>query len=81
MLSYRLKEIEKVQENVKLLNEMLDNINPDDVSADVISTIKDLFATCKSLQPTITIMAQDTENTSHLGIYLIITRIMNFLLF
>lgn len=64
----RLLELQKARDNASVLNDMLDNFKLNETSSDELSTIKDLYEFCKSLQPTILRLFQEVpENDDHFG--------------
>lgn len=56
----RVQEIRKGRENVSVLNEMMDHFSVSESSADDIALIRELYESCRSLQPTIRLLTEDT---------------------
>lgn len=66
----RKLELNEITENASLLMDMLDRLEAarknggeEDTSEDVLATMKCLFESCKKLQPTISILLGDTEES------------------
>lgn len=63
MKNQRILELEKVKENVKLLNEMLNHFKRIESSEDDLNLIKELFEDCKTLHPTVIRLADETQQS------------------
>nr|XP_023029150.1 ADP-ribosylation factor-binding protein GGA3 [Leptinotarsa decemlineata] len=62
MKSRRISELESVQNNVRLLNEMLDSYKPGISSAGELDLIKELYQNCERLRPTINKLILETNH-------------------
>lgn len=70
----RKLELKEITENATLLKDMLDQMEEDqrnesaeEVTEDVLATLKHLYASCQKLQPTILILLGDVEDNDCLG--------------
>ncbi|KAJ8920074.1 hypothetical protein NQ315_011728 [Exocentrus adspersus] len=61
--SKRISELESVQNNVRLLNEMLDSYKPGLSSSSELDLIKELYQNCERLRPTINKLALETHHS------------------
>ncbi|XP_018575914.1 ADP-ribosylation factor-binding protein GGA1 [Anoplophora glabripennis] len=61
--SKRISELESVQNNVRLLNEMLDSYKPGISSSAELDLIKELYQNCERLRPTINKLALETHHS------------------
>ncbi|KAJ8964949.1 hypothetical protein NQ314_004504 [Rhamnusium bicolor] len=61
--SKRITELESVQNNVRLLNEMLDSYKPSISSSAELDLIKELYQNCERLRPTINKLALETHHS------------------
>ncbi|KAG5894353.1 hypothetical protein JTB14_031914 [Gonioctena quinquepunctata] len=60
--SRRISELESVQNNVRLLNEMLDSYKPGTSSTGELDLIKELYQNCERLRPTINKLILETNH-------------------
>ncbi|RZC33430.1 ADP-ribosylation factor-binding protein GGA3, partial [Asbolus verrucosus] len=64
--SRRVSELESVQNNVRLLNEMLDSYKPGISSADELDLIKELHQSCERLRPNLMKLATETQQNEEI---------------
>ncbi|XP_078286944.1 ADP-ribosylation factor-binding protein GGA1-like [Rhinoraja longicauda] len=61
-ISKRVNAIEEVNNNVKLLSEMLENYSKDETSESNEEIMKELYQRCEKMRPTLFRLASDTED-------------------
>ncbi|KAJ8979998.1 hypothetical protein NQ317_016661 [Molorchus minor] len=61
--SKRISELESIQNNVRLLNEMLDSYKPDVSSTAELDLIRELYQNCERLRPTIHKLAMESHHS------------------
>ncbi|XP_063921766.1 ADP-ribosylation factor-binding protein GGA3-like [Zophobas morio] len=64
--SKRVSELESVQNNVRLLNEMLDSYKPGISSGDELDLIKELHQSCERLRPNLMKLAAETQQNEEM---------------
>lgn len=64
--SKRISELESVQNNVRLLNEMLDSYKPNQSSVDELDLIKELHQSCERLRPNLMKLATETQQNEEI---------------
>ncbi|XP_008197573.2 ADP-ribosylation factor-binding protein GGA3 [Tribolium castaneum] len=64
--SRRVSELESVQNNVRLLNEMLDSYKPGISSADELDLIKELHQSCERLRPNLMKLTAETQQNEEI---------------
>jgi ADP-ribosylation factor-binding protein GGA len=64
--SRRVSELESVQNNVRLLNEMLDSYKPGISSADELDLIRELHQSCERLRPNLMKLATETQQNEEI---------------
>lgn len=64
--SKRISELESVQNNVRLLNEMLDSYKPSQSSVDELDLIKELHQSCERLRPSLMKLATETQQNEEI---------------
>ncbi|KAJ6635122.1 ADP-ribosylation factor-binding protein GGA1, partial [Pseudolycoriella hygida] len=65
-------ELKKAMDNASLLSDMLNNFKSNETTEDELVTIKELYASCENLIPTISRLAQDIQNNELLGTFLVL---------
>jgi ADP-ribosylation factor-binding protein GGA len=55
--------VDSANENSLLLKEMLDELNPADVSEDTLSTLREIYNNCVKLKPTVMRLAEETHES------------------
>ncbi|XP_050081159.1 ADP-ribosylation factor-binding protein GGA1 [Anopheles maculipalpis] len=65
MKSRRLSELQKVAENTKLLNEMLDQYRAGETS-DELAILGEIYESCESAHPTIVRLAEETQHSEEM---------------
>lgn len=75
-------ELKEITENATVLMDMLEQIEIDqrrdasaNVSEDTLATLKCLYDSCQKLQPTLTILLNDTDDSDCLGSFLLLISI------
>ncbi|XP_055530887.1 ADP-ribosylation factor-binding protein GGA1 isoform X2 [Wyeomyia smithii] len=63
MKNRRLAELQKVEENTKLLDEMLSQYRPGDSSEEDLAIIREIFESCEGMHPTIIRLAEETQQS------------------
>lgn len=58
---HRSEELKKANDIASLLNDMLNNFNPNESTDDDVTVIKELHSSCKSLQISISRCAADND--------------------
>ncbi|XP_052903306.1 ADP-ribosylation factor-binding protein GGA1 isoform X2 [Anopheles moucheti] len=66
MKSRRLTELQKVAENTKLLNEMLDQYRAGETSDDELAILSEIYESCESAHPTIVRLAEETQHSEEM---------------
>uniref|UniRef100_A0A182LT63 VHS domain-containing protein n=1 Tax=Anopheles culicifacies TaxID=139723 RepID=A0A182LT63_9DIPT len=66
MKSRRLSELQKVAENTKLLNEMLDQYRTGETSDDELAILSEIYESCESAHPTIVRLAEETQHSEEM---------------
>uniref|UniRef100_A0A182K1T8 Uncharacterized protein n=1 Tax=Anopheles christyi TaxID=43041 RepID=A0A182K1T8_9DIPT len=66
MKSRRLSELQKVAENTKLLNEMLDQYRAGETSDDELAVLSEIYESCESAHPTIVRLAEETQHSEEM---------------
>ncbi|XP_035903412.1 ADP-ribosylation factor-binding protein GGA1 isoform X2 [Anopheles stephensi] len=66
MKSRRLSELQKVAENTKLLNEMLDQYRAGETSDDELAILSEIYESCESAHPTIVRLAEETQHSEEM---------------
>ncbi|KFB52350.1 AGAP011568-PA-like protein [Anopheles sinensis] len=66
MKSRRLGELQKVAENTKLLDEMLDQYRAGETSDDGLAVLSEIFESCESAHPTIVRLAEETQHSEEM---------------
>ncbi|XP_053681406.1 ADP-ribosylation factor-binding protein GGA1 [Anopheles nili] len=66
MKSRRLSELQKVAENTKLLDEMLDQYRPGETSDDELAVLNEIYESCESAHPTIVRLAEETQHSEEM---------------
>mgnify|MGYP005984263203 CR=1 len=61
-----MSELESVQNNVRLLNEMLDSYKPGISSGDELDLIKELHQSCERLRPNLMKLAAETQQNEEM---------------
>ncbi|XP_055631767.1 ADP-ribosylation factor-binding protein GGA2 isoform X2 [Toxorhynchites rutilus septentrionalis] len=59
----RVAELQKVSENVKLLDEMLSQYQPGETSEEELAIIHEIYESCEKINPTIDRLAQETQHS------------------
>ncbi|XP_062555897.1 ADP-ribosylation factor-binding protein GGA1 [Armigeres subalbatus] len=59
----RFAELQKVGENIKLLDEMLSQYSPGETSEDELAIIREIFESCEGMHPTIIRLAEETQHS------------------
>lgn len=62
MKSRKISELESLQNNVRLLNEMLDTYKPGVSSSGELDLIKELYQNCERLRPSINKLASESHH-------------------
>lgn len=63
MQTRRMIDLDSANENSLLLKEMLDELNPADVSEDTMSTLREIYNNCVKLKPTVMRLAEETHES------------------
>ncbi|XP_053685558.1 ADP-ribosylation factor-binding protein GGA2 [Sabethes cyaneus] len=63
MKNRRLAELQKVEENTKLLDEMLSQYRPGESSEEELAIIREIFEACEGMHPTIIRLAEETQQS------------------
>uniref|UniRef100_A0A182J320 VHS domain-containing protein n=1 Tax=Anopheles atroparvus TaxID=41427 RepID=A0A182J320_ANOAO len=66
MKSRRLGELQKVAENTKLLDEMLDQYRAGETSDDGLAVLSEIYESCESAHPTIVRLAEETQHSEEM---------------
>ncbi|XP_058128980.1 ADP-ribosylation factor-binding protein GGA3 [Anopheles ziemanni] len=66
MKSRRLGELQKVAENTKLLDEMLDQYRVGETSDDGLAVLSEIYESCESAHPTIVRLAEETQHSEEM---------------
>lgn len=63
MQNRRLMDLQSANENSILLKEMLDELDPSDVSEDTLSTLREIYNNCVKLKPTVMRLAEESHES------------------
>lgn len=63
MQNRRLIDLQSANENSILLKEMLDELDPADVSEDTLSTLREIYNNCVKLKPTVMRLAEESHES------------------
>lgn len=59
----RLIDLQSANENAILLNEMLDELDPNEASDDTLTTLQEIYNNCIKLKPTVCRLAEETHDS------------------
>lgn len=63
MQNRRLMDLQSANENSILLKEMLDELDPSEVSEDTLSTLREIYNNCVKLKPTVERLAEESHES------------------